>query len=117
MSLRTYGKIYATDGSYTWAEVTTDTNGYNDAVYLTTLAQTLKLNLNESPFFSNYGIPQYQTIMTQVFPDYYVMVTQSQFAQYFASLTVIRLPNTTSPEYRVRVQTNYGSMIDTTVPV
>jgi hypothetical protein len=45
-------------------EVTTDANGYNDAVYLTTLSQVLKLNLGESPFYANYGIPQYQSVLT-----------------------------------------------------
>ncbi|OYV47662.1 MAG: hypothetical protein B7X10_04325, partial [Burkholderiales bacterium 21-58-4] len=67
-----------------WVEITTDANGFNDNVYLTTLAQILKLNLGESPFWANYGIPQYQTIMTQVFPDYYAMQTQTQMAPYFA---------------------------------
>lgn len=116
-TLRTYGRTYDSLGNPTWVEVDTDSAGYNDAVYLTTLAQVLKLNLNESPFFANYGIPQYQTIMTQVFPDYYVTMTQNQFSQYFASLSVARIPNTVDPEYRIKVQTSYGSTISTTVPV
>lgn len=115
--MRTYGRTYNPDGSYQWIVIETDSNGFNDGVYVTTLAQVLKLNLNESPFYSNYGVPQYQTIMTQVFPDYYVTMTQTQFAQYFASLTVTRLPNTTAPEYRIQAQTNYGSIIDATIPV
>ena len=36
--MRTYGRNYNPDGTYTWVEVSTDANGYNDDVYLTTLA-------------------------------------------------------------------------------
>lgn len=83
---------------------------------MTTLAQVLKLNLGESPFYANYGIPQVQTILTQVFPDYYVMQTQSQFASFFASLTISRLPATLPPEYNVQAVTNYGSVLGANIP-
>ena len=63
-----------TSQSSTWVEVSTDANGYNDAVWLTTLAQVLQLGLNESPFYGNYGIPAQQSAVTQVFPDYYVII-------------------------------------------
>ena len=56
--MRTYGRVYAEDGSYTWVEVSTDANGFDDMVMLTTLAQVLKLNLGESPFYANFGIPE-----------------------------------------------------------
>jgi hypothetical protein len=32
-------------GAKTWWVVTTDVNGFNDSVYLTALAQVIKLNL------------------------------------------------------------------------
>lgn len=70
--MRTWGRQYAKDGTYQWVEVTTDPNGFSDNLWLTTLVQALKLNLGESPFYANLGIPQYQTIMTQVMPSYYV---------------------------------------------
>ena len=90
--MRTYGRVaknplYPTQ--LTWVEVDTDSAGFNDLVYLTTLAQVLKLNLNESPFFSNFGIPAQQSLITQVYPDYYVSFIQQQFAQYFTSLIKI----------------------------
>lgn len=114
--MRTYGRLVNEDGSKTWVEVTTDVNGFNDSVYLTTLAQVLKLNLGESPFFANYGIPQYQTIMTRVFPDYYVMQTQQQFSPYFASLSAVRVPATYPPAYNVTAVTHSGSVLSTTIP-
>lgn len=114
--MRTYGRVTNEDGSKTWVEITTDANGYNDSVYLTTLAQVLKLNLGESPFYANFGIPQVQTILTQVFPDYYVMQTQSYFSQFFASLTINRLPATLPPEYDVQAVTNYGSVLGANIP-
>lgn len=114
--MRTYGRITNEDGSKTWVEITTDANGYNDSVWLTTLAQTLKLNLGESPFFANYGIPQYQTIVTQVFPDYYTMQTQTQFSPFFASLVISRVPNQIPPVYNVTATTHSGAIIGATIP-
>ena len=114
--MRTYGRVTNEDGSKTWVEVTTDANGFDDSVYLTTLAQVLKLNLGESPFFANYGIPQYQTVLTQVFPDFYVMTTQQQFAPYFASLSAIRQPATYPPAYNVTAVTHSGSILNATIP-
>lgn len=114
--MRTYGRITNEDGSKTWLEVDTDANGYNDLVYLTALAQVIKLNLGESPFFSNYGIPAHQTIVTQVFPDYYVMMVQTQFAPYFASLSIVRQPGTFPPVYNATAVTHSGSILSTEIP-
>jgi len=114
--MRTWGRTYNEDGTYQWVQVQTDAGGFNDAVYLTTLAQVLKLNLNESPFFANYGIPQQQTILTQVFPDYYTMVTQKQFAPYFAALTITRVQGTRPPTYNVTAVTHNGATLTATIP-
>lgn len=111
--MRTYGRVASeTDPrGYTWQEVDTDAKGFNDAVYLTTLAQVLKLNLGESPFWSNYGIPQYQTIVTQVFPDYYVAQTQSQMSGYFVSLSLQRQNSKGDPVYAVRAVMHDGAIV------
>jgi hypothetical protein len=116
--MRTYGRTQdVLSGKKTWWVVTTDNNGYNDSVYLTTLAQVLKLNLGESPFFANYGIPAHQSVVMQVYPDFYMARTQQQFAGYFASLILLPIPEAydddgrPSPAYNVNVLTNYGSMI------
>src|ERR1035438_1409529 len=75
--LRTYGRIYDQpptpaypNGSPRWVVVTTDPNGYNDMVFLTTLAQVFKLNLGESPKFADWGIPARASVMQQIAPDY-----------------------------------------------
>lgn len=101
--------------------VTTDNNGFNDSVMLTTLAQVLKLNLSESPFFANYGIPAHPSIVSQIAPDFYMNRTQQQFAGYFASLILTRVPNAVdqdgrpAPAYEISLLTNYGARIGVTV--
>ena len=101
-----------------WTEVTTDPNtGLNDLVYVTTLCQTLLLNLGESPFYANYGIPAVPTIVTQVWPDYYVSYTQQNFASYFASLIVSRVQGATSPAYNVQITTHQGQKLNPLVPI
>ncbi len=112
--MRTWGRTYNELGVPTWVEVSTDANGYNDAVYLTTLIQCLKLNLGESPFFANYGIPAQQSVMTQIFPDFYTYQTQSQFAQYFVSLTVQKVQAST-PTYDITAVTHTGAVIETRI--
>jgi len=109
--MRTYGRIANEDGSKTWVTVETDSSGYSDSVWLTTLAQCLKLNLGESPFYASYGIPQYQTIVTQVLPDYYVMQTQTQFSPYFASLTITRVQGSFPPVYQVNAVCHNGAIL------
>lgn len=114
--MRTYGRITNEDGTKTWVEVDTDANGYNDAVYITTLAQCLQLSVNESPFYANYGISAQQAVLTQIFPDFDVAKTQQQFSQYFASLVVSRAPNTQNPVYNVNLVTQQGSRVAFPVP-
>lgn len=89
--MRTYGRITNEDGSKTWVEVQTDSQTGSDSwVWVTALCQALLLNLNESPFYAQYGIPAEQSILQQIQPDYYVSRTQQQFAQRFASLIVAK---------------------------
>lgn len=114
--MRTYGRTYDEFGNATWHVVTTDSAGFNDAVWLTTLCQTLLLNLGESPFYANFGIPAYQSVMTQVFPDFYMIYTQQQFSQYFASLIVSREPSPT-PTYMVNVTATNGAKFNFSLAV
>ena len=104
--MRTYGRVY-TNGIPKWVEVSTDASGADDYVYITTLIQVLKLNLGESPFYANYGIPAKPSIVQQVFPDFYVSRTQQQFASRFASLLVAKEPGLT-PNYNINITTNAG---------
>ena len=95
--------------------MTTDANGYNDAVYLTTLCQVLQLNLNESPFYSNFGLPAVPDVLQQVQPDFYMTRIQQQFAPYFASLIITKL-GSDPPAYRINVVQNNGSVAVVQVP-
>jgi hypothetical protein len=106
MALRTWGRVNGI-----WEEVTTDANGYNDAVWITTLIQNLKLNLGESPFYANNGIPAQQSVLTQIFPDFYVAQVQQQFSQYFASLIISKVAASLTPIYNVSIITNQGEKV------
>ena len=106
--MRTYGRVNGV-----WTEVDTDSNGYNDQVYLTTLAQCIKLSPGESPFYAQYGIPAQPSVVSQVLPTFYVSQLQTLFSQYFASL-VISQDTTASqitPTFKVDVLTNQGAKL------
>jgi len=109
--MRTYGTIQGTSGTQ-WVEVSTDAAGLDDGVYLTTLCQVLLLNLGESPFYANYGIPSFTSVQTQVPPDLYVARTQAQFAPFFASLTIARASGANgAPIYNISVVSHTGASI------
>lgn len=100
--MRTWGRITDANGNKQWVEVSSDENGDFSYGWLTTLIQTLKLGLGESPFYAQYGIPAQQSIVTQVYPDYYVNMTQQQFAGYFASLSIAKVDGAANPTYEVQ---------------
>ena len=104
--MRTYGK----DSTGQWVEVTE--TGY---IWLATLAQTLRLNEGESPFYSNYGIPEQASVMSQIAPDAAVNRTQSQYSPYFSSLTVLKQPNTVTPTYNILAIFQNGTTVQTQV--
>ena len=114
--MRIWGRVYDELDNATWTAVETAPDGSNDYVYVTNLIQVLKLSRNESPFFSNYGIPGQVSVMTQSFPDFYMLETQRQFAKFFASLIVAKLPAPT-PRYNVSVTTNAGVQMNAQIPV
>lgn len=117
--MRTWGRppgLQDANGNPAWVEVQTDANGFNDYVFITTLAQTLKLNLGESPFYADRGIPAHQSVVQQVHPDYYVAVTQSLFAQYFAALIIAKIPSVT-PTYRLAITTHAGAKFNVVVAI
>jgi hypothetical protein len=118
--MRTYGRVLKDplhpEAGFNWVVVTTTPDGYNDFVYLTALVQVLKLNLNESPFYANFGLPAKQSVLQQVFPDYYVAFTQQQFAAFFASLIVSKETDPT-PTYRINVTTHQGVKLNASVPI
>jgi len=113
--MRTWGRTYKEDGTWKWQQVSTAANGDNSAVYATTLIQCLKLQLGESPFYGNYGIPAQRSVVTQIFPTYYVFQTQAQFAPYFSSLLVTQ-DGTFPPVYTIQAVTFNGAIINVPVP-
>jgi hypothetical protein len=122
--MRIYGRTRDTlTGEKTWTVVTTDPGSFDDMVYLVNLIQVCKLNLEESPFFADWGIPAYAAVMFQVPPDYYVALTQQRFAQRFMSLSLARFPdavdasNRPMPHYRFVVVTNWGATLAQNVPM
>lgn len=103
--------------AYTWVADETDAQGWNDYPYLTALCQCLKLNLGESPFFGNFGIPARTSVRQQIPPDYAVAFTQSYFAPFFASLIITKAAATQPPlpTYNLSIIRNSGSVFKTQV--
>lgn len=93
-----------------WVCVQTAPNGDNSYVMLIALIQVLSLNLNESPFFGNSGVPAQQSVQQQAPPDYYVTVIQQQYAQFFQSLQVSRTA-ANPPTYSVNVSFLNGATL------
>jgi hypothetical protein len=114
MMARVWGR---NNNSGQWIQIATDAAGNNDAVNLTWLAQVLLLNLNESPFWGDWGIPAQQSIETQIPPDYYVVLTQQRFAQYFPSLIISKRAGLTTPTYDISAVLNQGVSLSATVAV
>lgn len=120
--MRTYGIVGEFNpaiNGYNWQEVDTDANGFNDAVYLTTLTQVLQLSLNESPFYGSFGLPAEQSVIQQLFPNYNVSLLQQYFSQYFASLrvnqTTTDVDGVATPTYNVSIITNQGAQLSASV--
>lgn len=116
--MRTYGRITNPDGSKTWVVVQTDpATGSNSWVYVTALCQVLQGNLNESPFYANYGLAAQQSVIQQIVPDFSVARVQQQFAQFFASLIIARDPAAAVPTYNVNATLLEGTPASVTVRV
>lgn len=109
--MRTYGRVPVDPldpkGPQRWVVVETTAQGFNDDVYITAMAQTLKLNINESPYWANFGIPARQSVMQQIFPDFYITFTQQYYSRFFASLIVAKIPEP-EPHYRFSLVTHQG---------
>jgi hypothetical protein len=114
--MRVWGRVTNQDGNKSWVEGSTTPNGNNSYVVLTWLIQVLKLNLNESPFYGDWGIPAHPSVVQQIAPDFYVTLTQQRFAPYFAALTVAKVPGR-QPTYAINVTFVDGTKMQATVAV
>lgn len=102
---------------FVWQVVETDSQGFNDYVYITALIQCLKLSIGESPFWGDWGIPAKRSVVQQIAPDFYVALMQQRFAPYFASLQITRIQGTIQPTYDVALVTNQGVPFQAQIPV
>ena len=115
--MRVYGRVYDELGQPSWFAVQTDATGNNQYIYVTALVQVLRLNLNESPFYGNYGIPAKNSVLQQIAPDYYMAFTQANYSQYFANLIITRVPaqsppyTASTPTYNVSVLFKNGTKL------
>jgi hypothetical protein len=119
--MRTYGRTNNLDGTKTWRQIGTDAAGHNDSIYATSLVQVLRLNLGESPFWGDWGIPGKMSVIQQIAPDYYTALTQKRFSGYFANLTVARVDGVDAkgapvPTYRINILTNSGAVVNAYAP-
>jgi hypothetical protein len=103
-------------GSGRWVKVETDPSGNNDLVFLTTLCQAILLNLNESPVYSDVGLPARQSVLTGVAPDYNMSLLQRRFAPFFQSLTIAKT-GANPPSYLVNVITHQGVKLSAQRPI
>ena len=120
--MRVWGREVNQDLSYAWVEVTTDVNGYNDAVMLTAFCQVLQLQPGESPFYADFGIPAQQSVQGQTFPNLNVYEMQQKYASNFVSLLVTPsnttdVYGTVTPVYNVVATTQSGSIYSATIPI
>lgn len=110
--MRVYGRvpvdIAVPNGPKRWVVVETTEEGLNDGVHITAMAQTFKLNLNESPFWANFGIPAHESVMQQIWPDFYVTFIQQYYSQFFTSLIVTPQRAEREPHYLASVTTHQG---------
>lgn len=90
--MRVWGRTYDALGNGKWVAVETDSNGFDDYPHITALVQAIRLNLNESPFWGQFGLPARQAILQQQPPDYNMQFIANYFSQFFASLVISRAP-------------------------
>lgn len=108
------GKIPG-QGTPTWTVVETDESGNNEYLFVSWLIQVIQLVLGESPFYADWGIPAIQSVIQQIFPDFYINVTQQKFQSYFASLIISKVPNTKQPTYTVNIMLTNGTAFNATI--
>lgn len=110
---------FGRDSAGNWYEVNTDANGFDDDVWLTTMAQVVASQLNESPFFPNYGLPSIESVTSRTHPDYWVSKVKSQFSKYFTAISIVKTVDitTNTPTYNIDVLKLDGSAASATIRV
>lgn len=95
--MRVWTRQHQSDGTRRWVAASS-----NQAT-IAWLQNALLLQLGESPFWADWGLPVTRTLVSQIWPDYYVNMTQQRFADYFASLLITHEtdPPDDNPAYRI----------------
>lgn len=118
--MRAYSRVTDQWGNKSWIVVQTDANGDNSYVHVVALEQCIKLNLNESPFWANFGIPAKSAVQQQLAPDYYMAKIAGYFSQFFPSLVLAKAPYNAAdptPVYNVAVMRNNGSIYQSKIGI
>lgn len=95
--MRVWTRQHQPDGTRRWIAVD------GNQAQIAWLQNALLLQLGESPFWADWGIPVTRTLVSQIWPDYYVNMTQQRFVDSFSSLQITRDPadNDDNPTYRI----------------
>lgn len=103
--MRVWTRVMGSDGKRTWQPVD------NDQGNIAWLQNSLLLQLGESPFWADWGIPVQQTLVSRVWPDYYLNMTQQRFRDVFPTLQITRRDggNGADPVYDISIILNDGT--------
>ncbi|GBQ07532.1 hypothetical protein [Saccharibacter floricola] len=104
--MRVWTRIKQPDGSRRWQAVD------GDEANIAWLQNALLLQLGEAPFSTDWGIPVSQTLVTRIWPDYYLNLTQERFRETFPMLQITRQQNDSNPNpsYVIRALLNDGTV-------
>lgn len=107
--MRIHGRKKNADGTLSWVTIDTEKGGDQDSVYVLWLIQVLKMNTLESPFWPDWGVPMWQALQNTYYPDSSLAKIQSDFSQYFAYLSITRVPSASDIAYSISLITKSGS--------
>lgn len=103
--MRVWTRVMGSDGKRTWQPVD------NDQGNIAWLQNALLLQLGESPFWTDWGLPVSKTLVSQIWPDYYLNMTQQRFRDVFPTLQVTRqrVDGQSDPVYSIRAILSDGT--------
>lgn len=104
--MRVWTRVRQSDGTRRWQAVD------GDQANIAWLQNALLLQLGEAPFNAEWGLPIRDTLVTQVWPDYYVNLTKQRFRDTFPMLQITRERNGKQADlgYSVRALLNDGTL-------
>ncbi|UMM63143.1 hypothetical protein [Aristophania vespae] len=82
--MRVWTRQFQSDGTRKWVAVTG-----NQAI-IAWLQNNLLLQLGESPFYADKGLPVTQSLISRIWPDYYLNQLQEFFRDYVSTIQITR---------------------------